>query len=110
MVWNNKEHCTAEQILLLKQELAALEARREEILKTIAHLETLQQTNLQTTQIESSGINAHSSENQKVALFRSLFRGREDVFPKRFESKRTGRQRKTLETGNMLTLGDFFTK
>lgn len=29
MVWNNKEHCTAEQILLLKQELTALEARRE---------------------------------------------------------------------------------
>ncbi len=92
MIWNNKEHCTAEQILLLKQELTALEARREEIQKTITHLETLQQTNLQTTQIESSGITAHSSENQKIALFRSLFRGREDVFPKRFESKRTGRQ------------------
>jgi superfamily II DNA or RNA helicase len=28
---------------------------------------------------------------QKIALFRSLFRGREDVYPRRFESKRTGK-------------------
>ena len=28
---------------------------------------------------------------EKVALFRSLFRGREDVFPTRFVSKKTGR-------------------
>ena len=28
---------------------------------------------------------------EKIALFRSLFRGREDVFAKRFESKRTGK-------------------
>src|SRR5512136_1639576 len=27
----------------------------------------------------------------KIALFRSLFRGREDVYPVRFESRRTGR-------------------
>jgi superfamily II DNA or RNA helicase/very-short-patch-repair endonuclease len=27
----------------------------------------------------------------KIALFRSLFRGREDVYPRRFESRRTGR-------------------
>ncbi len=87
-----KEDPAAEHILQLKQELAALEARREEIQNKIAHLETLQQTDLQTTQIESPGITAHSPQDQKIALFRSLFRGREDVFPKRFESKRTGRQ------------------
>jgi hypothetical protein len=27
----------------------------------------------------------------KIALFRSLFRGREDVYPRRFESRKTGR-------------------
>lgn len=36
-------------------------------------------------------ITDESSEAQKIALFRSLFRGREDVYPKRFESKRTGK-------------------
>jgi len=32
-----------------------------------------------------------SSAEDKIALFRSLFRGRTDVYPRRFESKRTGR-------------------
>lgn len=33
----------------------------------------------------------HSSANEKIALFRSLFRGRDDVYPRRFESRKTGR-------------------
>jgi superfamily II DNA or RNA helicase/very-short-patch-repair endonuclease len=32
-----------------------------------------------------------SSAAEKIALFRSLFRGREDVYPVRFESRKTGR-------------------
>ena len=32
-----------------------------------------------------------SAPEEKVALFRRLFRGREDVFARRFESKRTGK-------------------
>ncbi len=32
-------------------------------------------------------INKFSSPAEKIALFRSLFRGREDVYPRRFESK-----------------------
>ena len=32
-----------------------------------------------------------SSEEAKIALFRSLFRGREDVYPRRFESAKTGK-------------------
>ena len=34
-------------------------------------------------------INNRSSPEAKIALFRSLFRGREDVYAKRFESKKT---------------------
>lgn len=32
-----------------------------------------------------------SAPAAKIALFRSLFRGREDVYPRRFESRKTGR-------------------
>ncbi len=32
-----------------------------------------------------------SPVGDKIALFRSLFRGRDDVYPRRFESRRTGR-------------------
>jgi hypothetical protein len=33
-------------------------------------------------------INNHSPPEAKIALFRSLFKGREDVYAKRFESKK----------------------
>jgi superfamily II DNA or RNA helicase/very-short-patch-repair endonuclease len=32
-----------------------------------------------------------SSPEEKIAVFRSLFRGREDVYPRRFESRKTGK-------------------
>jgi hypothetical protein len=34
----------------------------------------------------------NSTQEQKIALFRSLFRGREDVYPRHFESKRNGKR------------------
>src|SRR6186997_1630382 len=32
-----------------------------------------------------------SSPKAKIALFRALFRGRDDVYPRRFESRKTGK-------------------
>src|SRR5882724_4467187 len=41
---------------------------------------------------QSSGlIDRTSSSQAKIALFRSLFRGRDDVYPRRVESRKTGR-------------------
>ena len=41
---------------------------------------------------ENAGsINRGSSSEAKIALFRSLFRGRDDVYPRRFESRKTGK-------------------
>jgi hypothetical protein len=36
-------------------------------------------------------LDAPVSNEEKIALFRSLFRGREDVFPLRWENSRTGK-------------------
>lgn len=36
-------------------------------------------------------VNRTSSSQAKIALFRSLFRGRDDVYPRRFESRKTGK-------------------
>jgi superfamily II DNA or RNA helicase len=36
-------------------------------------------------------VDCRSSPDAKIALFRSLFRGRDDVYPRRFESRRTGK-------------------
>lgn len=41
--------------------------------------------------LPTASVTQTSSPEAKIALFRSLFRGREDVYPRRFESRRTGR-------------------
>ena len=39
----------------------------------------------------NDSVHHHSSPEAKIALFRSLFRGRDDVYPRRFESRKTGK-------------------
>lgn len=36
-------------------------------------------------------VDQRSTPEAKIDLFRSLFRGREDVYPRRFESRKTGK-------------------
>ncbi len=36
-------------------------------------------------------VDRHAPADAKIAIFRSLFRGRDDVYPRRFESRRTGK-------------------
>jgi superfamily II DNA or RNA helicase/very-short-patch-repair endonuclease len=38
-----------------------------------------------------SAVHLQSPSQVKIALFRSLFRGRDDVYPRRFESRKTGK-------------------
>lgn len=45
-------------------------------------------------------VTAVSSKIEKIALFRSLFKGREDVFPRRFESLKTGKSGYQPACGN----------
>ena len=40
---------------------------------------------------QSSKVTNNSPPTAKIELFRSLFRGREDVYPRRFESRKTGK-------------------
>lgn len=40
---------------------------------------------------EAVRMNNRSTPEAKIALFRSLFRGREDIYPRRFESRKTGK-------------------
>lgn len=50
--------------------------------------------------LQRTGVNQHSPAEAKIALFRSLFRGREDVYPHRFESRKTGRAGYSPACGN----------
>jgi hypothetical protein len=41
--------------------------------------------------LQDAVVHHHSSPEAKIALFRSFFRGRDDVYPRRFESRKTGK-------------------
>jgi hypothetical protein len=46
-----------------------------------------------------------SPPESKIALFRSLFRGRDDVYPRRFENRRTGKSGYAPACGNEWAVG-----
>ena len=50
--------------------------------------------------IDPVSVDQRSSPEQKITLFRSLFRGREDVYPRRFESRTSGRSGYAPACGN----------
>jgi hypothetical protein len=50
--------------------------------------------------LPQGGVNQRSPTDVKIALYRSLFRGREDVYPRRFESRKTGRAGYSPVCGN----------
>jgi superfamily II DNA or RNA helicase len=83
------------QIQSAEQELAALDEKRKALQAKIKQLKGQKQSiadkQLPFDRLSESNITNDSTQEQKIALFRSLFRGREDVYPRRFESKRTGK-------------------
>ena len=49
---------------------------------------------------DRAALHERSPVGEKIALFRSLFRGRADVYPRRFESRKTGRTGYAPACGN----------
>jgi superfamily II DNA or RNA helicase len=78
-------------------ELARLDSRRAELLNQITQLQQEKSSLLKghgppQPPDNFSLVTNQSPQEAKIALFRSLFRGREDVYPRRFESLKTGKQ------------------
>lgn len=79
-----------------ERELAKLNARRAELLMQMSVLQQERASflHVQETPLQAGGspsVTNPSSQEAKIALFRGLFRGREDVYPKRFQSLKTGK-------------------
>jgi superfamily II DNA or RNA helicase len=79
-----------------EKELARLEARRSSVLETIKKLKEEKDRVSRFSpkpldHDENAPVSRQSSESEKISLFRMLFKGREDVYPRRFESRRTGK-------------------
>lgn len=83
------------QIKIAEKELAELDVQRTAIQNKIQKLkrgkESASINDPQGTYTNLHKVTSDSSENEKISLFRSLFKGREDVFPRRFLSKTTGK-------------------
>jgi hypothetical protein len=72
------------QISEIDRQRSVLMTERKQLYENRQQLTTMNDV---STPVEN--VSHYSSQNEKIALFRSLFRGREDVFPRRFESVKT---------------------
>ncbi|MBI9018846.1 MAG: hypothetical protein JEZ07_16460 [Phycisphaerae bacterium] len=86
---NNIEDKT-QKLQRLQRELAKVEMKRQQLLREITEVEStiVCQANRCSNQ---RAVNNHSPIQNKIILYRSLFRGREDVYPRRFEGIKTGK-------------------
>jgi len=74
---------------ILRKELLEIDHRRAEL---VVNIRTLQaEDSAKEVSISGNGISNHSTEKEKIHLFRELFSGRNDIFPRRFESRKSGR-------------------
>ena len=76
------------ELLVVDNQRAELIARIKELRQRKALRDQPAQLALQLSNVAVSN---QSNQEEKIALFRTLFRGREDVFPRRFENVRTGK-------------------
>jgi superfamily II DNA or RNA helicase len=72
--------------------LAALDAERSEIADRLRALERAHTESAASQLPATAGrVTMTSPTSEKIALFRSLFRGREEVFPRRWDNPKTGK-------------------
>jgi hypothetical protein len=83
-------------IVAVEAELAELERSRSDLIARAAELQrekaTLLLPSIPSNYNDTLTVTNYSSQEGKIAIFRSLFRGREDIYPRRFESMKTGKQ------------------
>jgi superfamily II DNA or RNA helicase len=97
---------TTSNLSLLRKRLQDIDAERAVLLAQIESLEKLEAQYTQPGLLNDVGeataatVHQHSSEREKIALFRSLFRGREDVFPHRWHNAKTGKSGYSPVCGN----------
>ena len=79
------------QIAILRDRLVALDEERSKIADRLAALERAQAEEAKPPARAPAGVTMASPTAAKIGLFRSLFRGREDVLPRRWENPKTGK-------------------
>lgn len=92
---SNRARNTDEKISLIKDRLAKIEEERRRLTAELTRLnregEPQSPPQIVREPDSSSVVHRLSPSDEKIRLFRSLFRGREDVYPRRWQSAKTGR-------------------
>ena len=83
----------------IRRRLARLAAERETLEARLAELDA-SESPAPDGDWHGGPVTSQSPADEKIALFRSLFCGRKDVFPKRWENSRTGKTGYALACGN----------
>jgi len=82
----------AREIAALKGRLITLDRERSEIADRLSALERVQiEGAAKQPSLVAARVTMGSPTADKITLFRSLFRGREEVFPRRWENPKTGK-------------------
>ena len=82
----------ARQIAALKDRLTMLDQERSEIVEQLGALEHARVVEAAKQSVTAAArVTMASPTAEKIALFRSLFRGRGEVFPRRWENPKTGK-------------------
>ena len=96
---------------ITEDDLSNLQKQREFLLDQIASLKSEKQSLLNPVvaeipvQYSRVGVTSQSDEQSKIRLFRALFRGREDVYARRFESRKTSKSGYQPDCKNMWIAG-----
>ncbi|MCL2009631.1 MAG: DEAD/DEAH box helicase [Synergistaceae bacterium] len=92
----NERERLQEELSVIEAELHRLEKSKQELLRRresfAQALREEEKASLSSKVLfQTAAITKHSSPAEKISLFGSLFRGREDVFPRRFENIKKGK-------------------
>lgn len=78
-----------------EERLKSLEAERKKVIADLEELQRIKKTGFQVKESESlfhkPGVTKASPVYEKISLYLSLFRGRQDIYARRWESIRTGK-------------------
>ena len=80
----------SEEAAVIRERLARLEAEQAALEARLAEIES-HHTDSEHGSPPAAPVTGLSPAREKIALFRSLFGGREDVYPKRWENAKTGK-------------------
>lgn len=82
-------------IFELESQLKALDSKRKEVLDKLTYVQQQKKMHMVADaalgQKPEETVSGSSSAGQKIKLFRTLFKGREDLYAQRWESARTGK-------------------